>query len=75
MVVLEIGVAIIQGYVFRLLITLYLNEAKSIKFLSLSDVYNILDFLSKKSRAFKVIKTLNIYFENKDQDYFLVLII
>lgn len=48
LLILELAVRVIQAYVFRLLSTLYLNEVNSQTFFCLNNVYNILDFLSKK---------------------------
>lgn len=47
LIILELGVRVIQAYVFRLLSTLYLNEVNTKKFMCLNSVINILDFLSK----------------------------
>lgn len=54
LIVLEFAVALIQGYVFSLLSTLYLNEANTKKFFSLGSVYNTPGFLSGKSFLLKL---------------------
>ena len=58
LIVLELAVRVIQGYVFSLLSTLYLNEVNTLKFICLNNVYNIQNFLFGKefSLSIKCIK-------------------